>query len=339
MPALMIGVEGERLGAHDRRRLAHPLVGGAIIMARNYSDRSQLRDLTAEMRAIDPELIIAVDQEGGRVQRLQEGFTRLPAMRTIGDIYVQDPQVARQLAHDCGVVMATELRAVGIDISFAPALDLDRGSGVIGDRAFSSAPATVTELGGRLIAGLRRCGSIAVGKHFPGHGSVAPDTHDEVVCDERKPEDIMNSDARPFADLMAAGRLDAIMLSHIIYAAVDARPAALSAVWLRDILRRRMGFQGFVFGDDLGMAGSANPGLRQIGDAMESGCDMILATNDHAMADRIMGSFDEAQATAYRAEARRRWRAICDKVSRQSVGESDYEAAVARLRALHNDTP
>lgn len=338
MAALMVGIEGERLASHDRRRLSSPPVGGAIIMARNYSDYSQLQDLTAQIHAINPELIIAVDQEGGRIQRLQKGFTRLPAMRTIGKVCDQDLRMARQYAHDCGTVIATELKAVGIDLSFAPVLDLDRGSEVIGDRAFSSAPATVTALAACLIVGLRAGGAIAVGKHFPGHGSVAADTHVETAYDERSLDAIMRSDMRPFTDLMATGQLDAVMLSHVVYKAVDAQPAALSPLWLGDILRRRLGFRGFVFSDDLGMVGSANPDLHQIGAAMRAGCDMILTVNDYDMADRIISSFDGAEATAQRAAALRRWQTIRSKVSQASAAASAYEAAVARLSALNNTT-
>lgn len=335
---LMIGIEGEKLEERGRQRLEHPLVGGVLILERNYSSRSQLKGLIEEMRSVSSELIIAVDQEGGRVQRLQEGFTRLPTMRTIGEMRAKDPQAARQYAHDCGIVIATELKAVGVDVSFTPVLDLDRGSSVINDRAFSENPAIVTELAGRLIDGLHCCGSVAVGKHFPGHGSVMPDTHKEVVHDERCFEDIMSNDAKPFIDLVAANKLDAVMFSHIIYPSVDDQPASLSVPWLHDMLRQQIGFQGFVFSDDIGMAGSTNPDILQIKRALNAGCNMIITSNDHNMTDRIIDSFDDAEAMTHRAGVMQRWREINDKAAGRCIDNTDYEAAVSRLIALDNDT-
>jgi len=279
---VMLDLSGPELTADEKERLRHPAAGGVILFARNFESSRQLVALTASIRALrSPELLIAVDQEGGRVQRFQSGFTRIPPMRVFGDRWKRDPDQAQRLAEAAGYVIAMELRSHGIDFSFTPVLDIDFGSsGVIGDRAFSSDPSTITALGAALISGLKNGGAASVGKHFPGHGFVRADSHLEVPVDDRPLEAIEAADLRPYRDLIARG-LDAVMPAHVIYPAVDPRPAGFSSVWLRDILRERLAFDGMIFSDDLSMEGARVAGspLERAGAALDAGCDMVLLCN------------------------------------------------------------
>ena len=292
---IVIDIAGKSLTDEDRRRLAHPLTGGVILFTRNYASSDQLRSLTAEIHAVrEPPLIIAVDHEGGRVQRFRSGFTVLPPMRALGEAWNANRQDARRLAHEVGYVLAAELRAHGVDLSFAPVLDVDYGeSSVIGDRAFHSDAEAVAELAGSLIQGLKEGGMSAVGKHFPGHGHVRADSHIELPVDERSYADIELADMVPFARLIRAG-LSAIMPAHIVYRAVDSQPAGFSSVWLKRVLREELRFDGLVFSDDLSMEGA-----RAVGDivtrtraALEAGCDMVLVCNDPAAVDTLYAEFD-----------------------------------------------
>lgn len=288
---VMLGVEGLELTAADRERLAHPRVGGVILFARNFTDGAQLKALTASIHALrDLRLPIAVDHEGGRVQRFRDGFTAIPAMRTLGELWDRDVAAAATEAERLGRVLASELRAHGVDFTFAPVLDLDYGSStIIGERAFHRNPNAVAHLSSALRLGLNAAGMPAVGKHFPGHGHVAADSHLEIPVDDRPMTAITADDLVPFAALVRAG-LEAIMPAHVVYPAVDERPAGYSPVWLKEILRERLGFDGLIVSDDLDMAGALGAGdIVARGDAaLAAGCDIVLACNDFASMDDLL---------------------------------------------------
>jgi beta-N-acetylhexosaminidase len=294
---VVIDVAGPDLDDEDRRRLAHPLTGGVILFARNYQGPERLQRLTAAIHAVrDPPLIIAVDHEGGRVQRFKQGFTMLPPMRSLGIEWDRNRQEGRRLAHETGYVLAAELRAHGVDLSFTPVLDVDHGaSSVIGDRAFHSDPEAVADLAGALVQGLKEGGMAAVGKHFPGHGYVRADSHLELPLDERPYADIEAADLVPFVRLMRAG-LPAIMPAHVVYSRIDARPAGFSAAWLKRILRDELGFDGLVFSDDLSMQGARSVGgiTERVEAALAAGCDMVLVCNDPVAVDELYGRFSFA---------------------------------------------
>lgn len=282
---LLIDVAGTELTAADHRRLADPLVGGVIHFARNWQDRAQLTALNADIKALRPDLLICVDHEGGRVQRFRsDGFTRLPSMRSLGEAWIRDPMHATREATAVGYVLASELRACGVDFSFTPVLDLDYGeSSVIGDRSFHRDPRVVALLAKSLMHGMLQAGMANCGKHFPGHGFVKADSHVAVPIDRRGLKAILADDARPFDWL--GGALTAVMPAHVIYSKVDARPAGFSARWLQDILRGRLGFDGAVFSDDLSMeaARRIDGELLSYVDAalaaLGAGCDLALLCN------------------------------------------------------------
>jgi beta-N-acetylhexosaminidase len=279
--AVMFDLSGLRLLAEEKELLRHPSAGGVILFARNFESPRQLRELTGEIRAQRTELLIAADHEGGRVQRFQEGFTRIPPMRLLGELWEADVGGARALAEAIGYVIAVELRSHGVDFSFAPVLDVDFGSSsVIGDRAFSDDPAVIAALAGAFVAGLAAGGVASVGKHFPGHGYVKADSHVAVPVDKRSLAEIEVHDLRPYRELIAHG-LTGVMPAHVVYPDVDSRPAGYSRVWLQDILRGRMGFGGMIFSDDLSMEGASlagGPAARALA-AIEAGCDMVLVCN------------------------------------------------------------
>ena len=274
---LMIDIAGKQLTELDRERLCHPLVGGVILFSRNYADPTQLERLNAEIHALrQPALLIAVDHEGGRVQRFREGFTRLPAMALLGKLWDQEPEAGIAAARDVGFVLATELRARGVDYSFTPVLDLDYGpSRVIGDRAFHRSPQAVVALAGALHQGLAEGGMGSCGKHFPGHGFVIPDSHVELPVDQRSLEAIQE-DLIPYRQLS----LDAVMAAHVIYECFDCNTAVFSNRWI-DYLRNNIKFDGVVFTDDLSMAGAGVVGgmLQRVETAYQAGCDMLLVCN------------------------------------------------------------
>ncbi len=287
----MLGLEGVELTARERELLRHPLVGGVILFTRNYQSPAQAAALTAAIHALrQPRLLVAVDHEGGRVQRFRDGFTRLPAVRRLGEIYDQDRMRAKQLARVTGWLMATELRAVGVDLSFAPVLDLDHGlSGIIGDRAFHHNPESVADLAHAYASGMQKAGMEAVGKHFPGHGGIAADSHLELPVDPRPLAALEAADLLAFERMIHYG-LAALMPAHVVYPAVDDRPAGFSARWLKDILRQQLEFQGVIFSDDLDMAGAHVAGSppERAGAALAAGCDMVLACNDRHAAVAIL---------------------------------------------------
>jgi len=288
---VMLDVVGTTLTAEDEARLRHPLVGGVILFKRNYESPAQLAELTAAIHALrTPSLLIAVDHEGGRVQRFREGFTRIPAMRELGKIWDAHPQKARHLAQQAGYVLAAELRGCGVDFSFTPVLDMDYGqSSVIGDRAFHTDPQAIAELAHSLLQGLKQGGMHTVGKHFPGHGYVTADSHLDIPVDEREFVDIELADIVPFRQMISYG-LTAVMPAHVIYPKVDARPAGFSPVWLKDILRGQLGFDGVIFSDDLSMGGATVAGniVQRAEAALHAGCDMVLVCNKPESADELL---------------------------------------------------
>ena len=288
---VMLDVAGTVLTAEDEARLRHPLVGGVILFARNYASPRQLAELAASIHSLrSPPLLIAVDHEGGRVQRFREGFTRIPAMRELGSIWDGHPKRARHLAQQTGYVLAAELRACGVDFSFTPVLDVDFGaSSVIGDRAFHSRPEAIAELAHGLLLGLKQGGMHTVGKHFPGHGFVRADSHLEIPVDERSYTDIELCDLIPFRRMVNCG-LSAVMPAHVIYPKVDRLPAGFSEIWLKKILRGELGFEGCIFSDDLSMEGAAVAGgiVQRAEAALNAGCDMVLVCNKPKTADELL---------------------------------------------------
>ncbi|ADJ27847.1 beta-N-acetylhexosaminidase [Nitrosococcus watsonii] len=280
---LMVDLKGVTLDSEERAWLGHPWVGGVILFSRNYESPEQIAALIKAIHALKkPRLLVAVDHEGGRVQRFRDGFTLLPSASLLGKLYDRDQRQAQRLAMTTGWLMAVELRAIGVDVSFAPVLDLAQGvSAVIGDRAFHAEPDAVIALARAYIRGMAWAGMAAVGKHFPGHGSVVADSHTVLPVDERPWRQIRERDLLPFEYLVKAG-LPAVMPAHVCYASVDARPAGFSPFWLETVLRGQLGFQGAIISDDLSMAGAAEVGnmSARVRTVLGAGCDMALVCND-----------------------------------------------------------
>ena len=317
---VVLEIAGTALDADDSRRLAHPLAGGLILFARNWVDRRQLVELTSEIKAIRPDMLICVDHEGGRVQRLRtDGFTHLPPMRALGELWMRDALVATDAASAAGYVLGAELRACGVDLAYTPVLDLDHGgSAVIGDRAFHRDARVATLLAKSLMHGLLLSGMHNCGKHFPGHGFVKADSHHEIPVDKRSLKAILADDAKPYEWLSTT--LKSVMPAHVIYPKVDALPAGFSARWLKDILRQQLAFNGAIFSDDLSMEGARriNGALVTYAEAasvaLNAGCDLVLLCNQSlggglAVDDLLDGLIDaEAQGHWHRdpdSEARR----------------------------------
>lgn len=296
--SVMLDIDGHTLNSIERDRLRHPLVGGVILFSRNYESPEQVKELIDDIHVLrgedQPKLLVAVDQEGGRVQRFREGFTELPPVRQLGHLYDENRKRAKRLAETSGWLMATEMRSVGIDISFAPVLDIDLGvSEIIGDRAFHSDPQAVAELAHSYMTGMNNAGMAATGKHFPGHGSIAPDSHMELPQDTREYEDVYLLDIVPFERMVHFG-LPAIMAAHILFPRIDRDAVGFSKFWLQEVLRKRLHFQGVIFSDDLSMKGAAIAGSmpERARAALDAGCDMILVCNDSAAADLILDNID-----------------------------------------------
>ena len=296
---ITLDVVGLELSAEDRRRILHPLTGGVILFGRNFSNRKQLTKLSSEIKKLRSDVLISIDHEGGRVQRCRtDGFTHLPAMRKLGELWAaksasthaaESAALAMAAATACGYVLASELRACGIDFSFTPVLDLDFGrSGVIGDRSFSRDPQIVFALAKSLNEGLRLAGMANCGKHFPGHGWAEADSHVAIPVDERSLAEILNDDAKPYEWLDLS--LAAVMPAHVIYPKVDALPAGFSKIWLHSVLRQELGFEGVIFSDDLSMEGASVAGSVVKGAelALEAGCDAVLICNRPDLADQLL---------------------------------------------------
>jgi beta-N-acetylhexosaminidase len=293
---VMLDLAGTELSAEERELLCHPAAGGVILFSRNYGSPEQIHSLVEEIHALrHPSLLVAVDQEGGRVQRFRDGFTRLPPAAWFGRQYSSNPKEAIKVTQAVGWLMATELRAVGVDFSFAPVLDLGRGlSEVIGDRAFHSQPLVVAELARAWMKGVHSAGMAAVGKHFPGHGCVTEDSHLCLPVDHRRPADVMMEDLLPFQRLIDGG-IEAIMPAHVVYDQVSPELAGFSAFWLKEVLRNRLGFQGVVFSDDLTMAAAGEVGgyPERARMALAAGCDMILVCNDPGGAAEVLEALED----------------------------------------------
>lgn len=294
----MADVGGLELTAEDREVLSHPLVGGVILFARNYTDHDQLRLLCYQLRQIKkPRLLVAVDHEGGRVQRFRVGFTRVPAMRTLGNVWLESPDKALNDAFTHGQTIAKELTSFGIDLSFSPVLDRDCGiSGVIGDRAFSDQNDTLIALARAFRKGLNAGGHTATGKHFPGHGAVTADSHHELPIDRRSYEQLLATELVPFKALIDDG-IESLMMAHVRYQQVDTLPASLSSKWIKGLLRKEWRYNGAVFCDDLSMGGAAVVGTMEERArlALEAGCDMLPVCNDRAATVALLDALKDVQ--------------------------------------------
>lgn len=334
--ALMLDIAGTTLSTEDIRLLAEPQVGGLILFARNIESPQQVRSLCEHIRAIRPEILIAVDQEGGRVRRLrpEHGFSPLPAMGRLGERYLEHPEQACQLAQQSGWLMATEVLAVGIDFSFAPVLDLNGISDVIGDRAFSDQPAASIALAEAFMQGMKQAGMATTGKHFPGHGSVKADSHIAAAIDGRSYAEIEALDMQSFKALMP--QLDAIMPAHVIYPHVDPEPAGFSKFWIQEILRQKLGFDGVLFSDDLSMqaacvAGGADARIQA---ALAAGCDMGLVCNDREAACVALAGLQQLPLPNQARLARMRGRIPAISIHAQlDLGET-WQRTAAEVQAF-----
>ncbi len=286
---LILDIEKEYVTEEDKELLSHPCVGGLIFFARNFSDTQQLSELIREIRSIRPNLLLCVDHEGGKVQRFKQGFTRLPAMQNLGTLYRENSSLAKKTSKELGWLLAAELRAYDIDISFTPVLDVDRNfSSIIGDRAFSDTPEIVSDLVSEFLEGMQEAGMRSTGKHFPGHGSVREDSHHELPVDHRQLIALEQHDLIPFVKLMS--KLDAIMPAHILFPQIDESPVGFSKKWIREILRQTYSFEGLVFSDDLSMEGAAIAGnyRERARAALDAGCDSVLVCNNRDAAISVL---------------------------------------------------
>ncbi len=321
MGPLLIGLGGFEVSAEESAWLCHPAVGGVVLFTRNYHDLTQLAELTASIsQAAGRDLLICVDHEGGRVQRFRDGFTRLPPLSVLGKMYLESAPNALDFAYRHGRVMATELLLCGVDLSFAPVLDLGDRSVVIGDRAFAADPKLIIELSKAYIGGMHDAGMAATGKHFPGHGSVEADSHTDDVKDPRPFEMIEAADLKPFAAL--ADKLDAMMMAHVLYPAVDARPAGYSSFWIQTVLRGKLAFKGTIFSDDLGMYAAKVAGglVARVRDSLLAGCDAVLICDPQDVR-QFMAQGELALADADRALRRLKGRLTATREEVESVSE------------------
>lgn len=323
---VMIDLEGTSLTEEEKELLNHPMVGGIIFFARNFESVEQIQALVKSIHASTSQTILTcVDQEGGRVQRFITGFTRLPPLRPLGSLYDHKAEHGMGLAKAMGWLMASEILAVGVDFSFAPVLDLDYGvSDVIGDRAFHSDPNVVSQLARAYIQGMQEAGMGAVGKHFPGHGAVVADSHLELPTDDRPTSEIMEKDVIPFTDLILMDVLQGIMPAHVVYSDQDSQPAGFSKTWLQHVLRKRLGFTGAIFSDDLNMAAAGMAGnfTDRAKLAMEAGCDMVLVCNNRQGAIEILDNFQ--------------WQSDADSMQRLINMRGKSEIDGAKLRSSEN---
>jgi beta-N-acetylhexosaminidase len=335
----MLDLAGASLLAEERERLRHPACGGVILFARNYESPGQLKSLVNEIHALrQPPLLVAVDHEGGRVQRFRDGFTRLPPAGWFGQLYDVSPARALRAARETGWLMAAELRASDIDFSFAPVLDLGRGlCEVIGDRAFHPDPQVVAALAHAWVSGMRDAGMAAVAKHFPGHGGVAEDSHLALPVDERPVEDLVMEDLVPFERLVHYG-VEAIMPAHVVYERADPRPAGFSAFWLRSILRERLGFTGVIFSDDLTMAAAEEAGdyAARADAALAAGCDVLLVCNNPHGAEETLESLERYENPAAQARLLR-MHGRGGESSRARLHEDTRWHQAVRVAAAHGE--
>jgi beta-N-acetylhexosaminidase len=328
----MLDPVGLTLDGEDRRRLCHPAVGGVILFGHNYESPAQLRALTAEIKALrTPELLVCADHEGGRVQRFRAGFTAIPPMRRLGELFDSDRTRALQMAEQAGIAIGCELVAHGVDFSFTPVLDLDYGaSSVIGDRALHFDAQATGELAAALIKGLARAGVAAVGKHFPGHGYAIADSHVAVPYDDRPLAEIMARDVAPYRSAIAAG-LAGVMPAHVIFQQVDKEPAGYSAFWLRKVLCGELGFNGTVFSDDLSMEGASVAGgpKERARAALAAGCDVVLLCKDPKGQDELLARLGDARCDATRWERMRARRS-----GALDCNSADYRVAAEAIQAV-----
>lgn len=334
---LMLDLRGHELEQDEKEMLRHPLVGGVILFSRNYRDPQQLTGLTRQIHNIrQPQLLIAVDHEGGRVQRFRDQFTHLPACRYYGEIYDKNRRGALSITEKAGWLLAMELLSVGIDFSLAPVLDLDTGhSQVVGDRAFHHDSQVVSELARAFVHGMRSAGMAAVGKHFPGHGSVREDSHHATPVDTRRYEDILMKDMVPFERLIAAG-LAGIMPAHVIYKQVDDKPAGFSSLWLQEVLRKRLGFKGVIFSDDISMAGAEIAGgynERALA-ALNAGCDMVLICNNQEAAVKLLDDLEIENNPVSQVRLMRMHGREIDMAMPDLKNDLDWQATAAEIASI-----
>ncbi len=330
---LIIGIEGKHLQTREREWLQAPVVSGVILFTRNFESRDQVAALIDDMRTVRPDdFLISVDQEGGPVQRFREGFTLLPALGRIGDLFAADPALATALAEEHAWLMATEMRAIDVDMSYAPVIDLERGNRVIGARSFSHDPTVVSQLGLAYLRGMRLAGMAATIKHFPGHGSVLEDTHVESASDLRTLQQIRESDLIPFIDAVNAGA-EAVMTAHVTYPLVDEKPAGYSRVWIEDVLRGELQFRGVVFSDDISMAAAHGVGGidARITAHREAGCDLVLVCKPDVVEEALAAHADAApcereKIASLRGRLAQSWAELSDNPQRDRF--------LTRLRAL-----
>jgi beta-N-acetylhexosaminidase len=331
---LIIGIPGKTLSDDDRVWLSAPQVSGVILFTRNFSNRNQVTSLIDDIRMERPDdaFLICVDQEGGPVQRFREGFTRLPALARLGELHGRDPKRALALAEDHGWLMASEMRAIDIDLSFAPVADLACGNLAIGERAFHPDPAVTSDLVQAYARGMHLAGMAVTVKHFPGHGSVVADTHFDVAADSRIIDDLRARDLVPFVDGIAAGA-EAVMMAHVTYPEVDVFAAGYSRTWIGEILRKEIGFTGIVIGDDIGMAAAESIGgiAERIEAHLAAGCDLVLACSPSIVDEAVtasahMPACDLARVESLRGAVAPTWEALVDNPKRDKV--------IARLAEL-----
>ena len=339
---LMVDVVGHVLTASEKKRLQHPLVGGVILFARNFENRAQLVALTRSIHQLrTPRLLIAVDHEGGRVQRFRsDGFTRLPTMRGLGEYWMQAPLQAMRMASDVGYVLGAELRACDVDLSFTPVLDLDYGvSSVIGDRAFHRDPRVVAMLARALAQGLSFAGMAACGKHFPGHGAVSADSHLAIPRDPRSLKRILEEDAAPY-QWLGDQVISSVMPAHVIYSKVDKNPAGFSEKWIKDILRTKLQYDGVVFSDDLTMEGASVAGdiLARAKAALKAGCDMALVCNRPDLADDLLLRLSHRSAPASVSRIARLMPTTTAPDWQSLLKQSAYRRALESVRELNERT-
>ena len=337
MSPVILDVHSFELSPVEREILQHPLCGGLILFSRNYAERSQLSALIKDIRrTVNKPFLISVDHEGGRVQRFRDGFTQIPAMANIERFEVSQ-NIQLDLAQAMGFCMAYELLQLGLDISFAPVLDLNGVSEVIGSRAFSSEPDQVIRLSGAYIKGMQTAGMKSTGKHFPGHGSVAEDSHIAMPVDRRSFNEIYEQDMRVFKQLISEKKIDAVMPAHVIYPSVDSKPAGFSSIWIKQILRKELGFEGVVFSDDLSMQAASIAGsvTDRAEYAIEAGCDMVLVCNAPCEAEKVLDGLSQKKVYS------QKWLNLLQKEPRQATPnqqqiQATYLASV-RLINLANE--